>query len=65
MEEHCSEHGSCGVAMTVTAIEKKKAYACLHLRQSWYIGVEVSSLRDLTVEQLWWELSDEAVSRGI
>ena len=50
--------------MTVTAIEKKTAFACLHLRQSWYIGVEVSSLIDLTVE-LWWELSDDTVGRGI
>ena len=50
--------------MTVTAIEKKTACACLHLRHSWYIGVEVSPLRDSTVE-LWWELSDNAVGRGI
>ena len=50
--------------MTVTAIEKKTACACLHLRQSWYIGVEVSPLRDLTVE-LWWELSNDTVGRGI
>lgn len=50
--------------MTVTAIEKKTAFACLHLWQSWYTGVEVSSLRDLTVE-LWWELSDDTVGRGI
>ena len=50
--------------MTITAIEKKIACACLHLRQSWYIGVEVSSLRDSIVE-LWWELSDDTVGRGI
>ena len=50
--------------MRVTAIETKTACACLHLRHSWYIGVEASTLRDSTVE-LWWELSDDAVNRGI
>ena len=51
--------------MTVTAIEKKTVSACLHLWHSWYIGVEVLSLRDWTVVELWWELSDNAVGRGI
>ena len=50
--------------MTVTAIEEQTACACSQLRHSWYIGVEKSSLRDLTVE-LWWELSNDAVGRGI